>query len=267
MPMESQERGLSELGRVGKKCYILTGVLWIEEVALWDGAVLHWGAGSASKINGTLIKKKKSIGNRKKIKQNSMSPGQKETKHSPYILTWCLHANQDTGAITFMMNLPSLTSWMLWISSECGSSPAWTTSTSFFLNSAFPLSLCISLIRLAWWESSCCLSLSPFRLCHSPFHRYQLSALKMWLFPTFIFDFSFSYSISLFLHFPIPFPSFSWSPGWDFSLRKPSFLCQVNALGLLKFPWKLKPRKPLQGIPPDRIICYSAKKKAQSTPV
>lgn len=153
-----------------------------------------------------------------------MSPGQKETKHSPYILPWCLHANQDTGAITLVMNLPSLTSWMLQISSECGSSPAWTTSTSFFLNSAFPLSLCISLIRLAWWESSCCLSLS----LHSDSVTLPFIAISFLLLKC-----DFSPPSSLISVFPIPslFSYISPSPFLHF----PGLLVEIFLWGSLPF--------------------------------
>lgn len=106
-----------------------------------------------------------------------------------------------------------------------------------FLTLRFPfLSLCFSLIRLAWLKSSC--SLTPLRLCHSPLIALssQLSVLKARHLPGFISNFSFSYSTSLFFHLPITFPSLSWSPGWVSPLLKPSFRCQVNALESFKFP-------------------------------
>lgn len=62
-----------------------------------------------------------------------------------------------------------------------------------FLTLLFPfLSLCFSLIRLAWLKSSCCLA--PLRLCHSPLIALssQLSVLKARHLPGFISNFSFS---------------------------------------------------------------------------
>lgn len=71
--------------------------------------------------------------------ESTVSPRQKETKHSPYMLNAC--ACKDTCATAVMINALSLLFWMLKILPERGPSPAGTISTSF-LDAAFFFSFC-----------------------------------------------------------------------------------------------------------------------------
>lgn len=114
---KSKKKGLSELCRVGENAihspYSLdTRKFHLETVFLTLG--LGWG-------------------------ESTVSPRQKETKHSPYMLNAC--ACKDTCATAVMINALSLLFWMLKILPERGPSPAGTISTSF-LDAAFFFSFC-----------------------------------------------------------------------------------------------------------------------------